>query len=67
MNGTTGQNVQQRVKLEKELGQETVMVIIAARAKIQDRIWNILYSIRFGWVSSVKFDEIWKNCWVSFL
>ena len=38
VNGTTGQNVQQRVKLERELEQETVMEIIVVLAKIQDRI-----------------------------
>ena len=39
----TGQNVQQRVKLERELEQETVMEIIVVLAKIQDRIINIQY------------------------
>ena len=39
----TGQNVQQRVKLERELEQETVTEIVVVLAKIQDRIINIQY------------------------
>ena len=52
VNGMTGQNVQQRVKLESELEQETVMEIIVVLAKIQDRIRNIQYFRRFWWFFS---------------
>ena len=49
VNGMTGQNVQQRVKLARELEQETAMEIIVVLAKIQDRIRNIQYFRKFWW------------------
>ena len=53
VNGTTGQNVQQRVKLERELEQETVMEIIVVLAKIQDRIKIIRNFRTFQWLKKL--------------